>query len=853
MRWSAEKLRWVLLSGAVLLACVIAAVFGMANYRAGKIWQRILARNGVNLQRETNGFTYSQSNGKRTVFTLHAAKAVPHGNQKWTLHDAVLILYAKDGRTDRIYGSQFQYDQGQGIARAVGEVHMDLEAPAGAAGRPAPKADLSFTPGNESVEDTALGQLIHVRTSGLVYVRKLGVAATDQPAEFRYKGMKCTSRGAEFDSGQNVLRLLADVHMTGTLRDAPFTLTAARADLDREANTANLARPELVSGDREGRAAHALLRLRRDGSLQTGDADDGVQLRSKTETVSAPAMHADFGMENRPKHALLSGGVTFADSNAQRPARGAARNVDLSLSEAGALQTAVADGGVTFLSRTMSGAGLPLARQLRAGKATAGFVPVGAGGKRSVLQTLHMTGAAEVQGQSPAKGAGQPPTLTRVYADDLTTTFAPGDRRSPELQRLAGVGHTQMEQTGADGAHQLSRGDALEASFGERLGGTGKTGGTVELVSAVQKGHVVLQSWPGGKPGVPAAGPSIGRAPQATFEAAAGTLTLTGEGSARGGSGAEVEDGETQLSAATIVLHQGTGDGEATGGVRATTGGENGAPATHVLAARAALLHRADLTEFFGTDAEPARLWQGGSQVEAAKLVLDGAHHTLAARPETRDGSVHAVFSNARSAAGTGKSPGAAKARQAAGAKPPAVSRGGGPLGGNVPEASRDAVEVRASAMDYNDAQHEAAFGGGMTVRGTEGTITGQHGAAFLQTTAEKPAAKPDSAEAHARPAATNLGGRLDRFVVLDEVRIRQPGRTGTGSQLTYTAATDSFVLTGTASSPPRIQDAQRGLVSGATLVFGAGDSSIVVAGTPGAEKGTKPARVHTETDLKQQ
>ncbi len=846
----------------MLLACVIAAVFGMANYRAGKIWQRILARNGVNLQRETNGFTYSQSNGKRTVFTLHAAKAVPQGNQKWTLHDAVLILYAKDGRTDRIYGSQFQYDQGQGIARAVGEVHMDLEAPAGAAGRPAPKADLSFTPGDESAEDPSL---IHVRTSGLVYVRKLGVAATDQPAEFRYKGMTCTSRGAEFDSGQNVLRLLADVHMTGTLRDAPFTLTAARADLDREANTANLVHPELASGDRDGRAAHAILLLRRDGSLQTGDADGGVQLRSKTETVSAPTMHTDFGTENRPKHALLSGGVTFADSDAQRPARGAAQDVDLSLSEIGALKAAAADGGVTYLSRTVSGAGSSLARQLRAGKATAGFVPVGAGGKRSVLQTLHMMGAAEVQGQmqgqSPAKGGGQPPTLTRVNADDLTTTFAPGDGRSfassdgrsPELQRLAGVGHTQLEQTGADGAHQLSRGDALEASFGERLGGGGKSGKTVELVSAVQKGHVVLQSWPAGKPGVPAAGPSIGRAPQATFQAAAGTLTLTGEGAAGGGSGAEVEDGETQLSAATVVLHRGTGDGEATGNVRATTGGENGAPATHVLAARAALLHRADLTEFFGTDAEPARLWQGGSQVEAAKLVLDGAHHTLAARPETRDGSVHAVFSNARGAVGMGKTSGAARTPEAGGSKPSAVSRGGGPLGGHVPEASRDAVEIRASAMDYNDAQHEATFGGGVTVHGTEGTITGQHGAAFLQPSAAKLASSPGSPNAHAGPATTNLGGRLDRFVVLDEVRLSQPGRTGTGSQLTYTAATDSFVLTGTATAPPRIQDAQRGLVSGATLVFGAGDSSIVVGGTPGAAKGAKPTRVHTETDLKQQ
>ena len=155
------------MTGAVLLACVIAAVFGMANYRAGKIWQRILARNGVNLKQETNGFTYSQSDGKRTIFTLHAAKAKPQGKGKWSLSNAVLVLYAKDGRTDRIYGSQFDYDQDAGLARAVGEVHMDLQAPAasGKAGHPTPPVDLSFTPGEDSAENPSL---IHVRTSGLV-------------------------------------------------------------------------------------------------------------------------------------------------------------------------------------------------------------------------------------------------------------------------------------------------------------------------------------------------------------------------------------------------------------------------------------------------------------------------------------------------------------------------------------------------------------------------------------------------------------------------------------------------------------------------------------------------------------
>src|SRR5579875_1241666 len=239
MRWSATKLRWVLLAGVFLLAGVVAGFFGLARYKAGKIWQRILARNGVNLRQETNGFTWSQSSGGRTIFTLHAAKATPMGKNKWVLHDAALILYGREpGRNDRIYGSEFQYDQDAGIARAIGEVHMDLQTPQqpGKAAAALPAA-LGFQPESESGENPGL---IHVRTSGLVYMRKLGLAATGEPTEFRYGGMTCTSKGAEFDSGQGVVRLLAEVRLTGTLKNAAFQLNAAHAELNRGTDVADL-------------------------------------------------------------------------------------------------------------------------------------------------------------------------------------------------------------------------------------------------------------------------------------------------------------------------------------------------------------------------------------------------------------------------------------------------------------------------------------------------------------------------------------------------------------------------------------------------------------------------------------
>ncbi len=115
--------------------------------------------------------------------------------------------------------------------------------------------------------------------------------------------------------------------------------------------------------------------------------------------------------------------------------------------------------------------------------------------------------------------------------------------------------------------------------------------------------------------------------------------------------------------------------------------------------------------------------------------------------------------------------------------------------------------------------------------------------------------AKPEGAargERAQNATPVNMSGRLERVVVVGDVRVIQPGRSGAGEQLTYTASSGNFVLTGTASDPAHVRDVQQGTVTGAALVFGAADSSIVVAGTHAAGNQAKPTRVHTETDTKQ-
>ncbi|WP_433984801.1 hypothetical protein RBB78_10480 [Tunturiibacter empetritectus] len=121
MNVSVERLRVWLLAGAGLLVIVIASFLGYAHYRAHRFLTNLPKKLGVNVRRETNGFTYSQSMQGRTIYTVHAAKAVERADGKVTLHDVGIVLYGrKEDRADRIYGKEFEYDQKNEVIRAEG-------------------------------------------------------------------------------------------------------------------------------------------------------------------------------------------------------------------------------------------------------------------------------------------------------------------------------------------------------------------------------------------------------------------------------------------------------------------------------------------------------------------------------------------------------------------------------------------------------------------------------------------------------------------------------------------------------------------------------------------------------------
>src|SRR5690242_17985386 len=175
---SIERLRRWLLAGAGLLVIVIAAFLGYAHYRAHRFLTELPEKLGADIRQEANSYTYSQSMGGKTIYTIHAAKALQHKNGRYTLRDVGIVVYGrKSDRADRIYGSEFDYDPKEGVARAMGEVKLDLQAPAPESA----EARQQYAAGDAGAQDA---QVIHVRTSGLVFMQKLGVATTDQAIEF---------------------------------------------------------------------------------------------------------------------------------------------------------------------------------------------------------------------------------------------------------------------------------------------------------------------------------------------------------------------------------------------------------------------------------------------------------------------------------------------------------------------------------------------------------------------------------------------------------------------------------------------------------------------------------------------
>jgi lipopolysaccharide export system protein LptA len=841
MRISVERLRIGLLAGAGLLVLVIAGFLGYARYRVRRALVSLPGRMGATITKEFNGYTYSQSDGKRTVFTLHAAKAVQHKDNTLTLHDVQMVLYGKKGdRADRISGDEFEYDTKNEVVRAAGVVHIDLEAPRAEGGGGA-RAD-------------AGGRVVHVTTSGLVYMKQLAIAATDQGIDFGFGGFTGHAVGAEYSSDTGHLILQSAVTVSGLDKGRPVAMAATHGELDRANEVAEFENARYSSSGEVAKAELARIHMRGDGSVERIEGERSVSLADAAAgRVTSDRAEVRLDAKSRPVSAVLTGSVKFADDEPLRQVRGDSDAANLEFDGQGRVDHAVLTGRVHTAERApgagKSGGGWPQ-RDLAAARLDLVLAAAGVAGKAQ-LREATAVGTAD----SPARMVSVAPdaktggvAISKLAGETLVAHFVVRNGVA-ELSTVHGAGHTVVEQTTALGVDQRSAGEALDAEFRE----SGKGGGAVELAEAVQRGGVVGpvvidRSVPAKKGSAAGTGPDLQHATagRAAFDADTGRVTLT--------ESATLSDAGSTVSAARVVMEEGSGDAAADGGVKVSylqpTG--TGEP-VHVLAARAELKHDDGVATFYGGAAGGvpgfARMWQagaggeGGSQIEAPVLVFEQEANRLTARAEAPGvaGTVHTTLMDARAFAGPARSPGSSTA-------------GGAALrvsGKAAAKPQRQGVaRITSSMMVYSDVQRQAVFTGGVRVLDGDGEVRSREATVFMSPVNGGGAGKAGKAAATSATGLSGLtGGSVERIVASGQVAVTEPGRQATGERLVYTAADGMFVLTGTATAPPKVVDEARGTTTGAELRFHSGDDNVVVSGGNGD---AVARRVRTETRVKE-
>src|SRR6185312_8565448 len=184
-----KRLRRLFAAGAILAALVAAFFYLRGILKSAPIVQAPKSIPG-NIEKSGKGFTFSQSEGGRTLFTIRAASFQEYKEGgKAELQDVSIIVYGREeNHSDQIYGSRFSYDQKTGDVTAQGEVHIDLDVNSTAVSQP------NGPPAQET------RNVIHVKTSGLTFNRTTGVAHTDQKIEFRIPEADGSAVGAIYNS-----------------------------------------------------------------------------------------------------------------------------------------------------------------------------------------------------------------------------------------------------------------------------------------------------------------------------------------------------------------------------------------------------------------------------------------------------------------------------------------------------------------------------------------------------------------------------------------------------------------------------------------------------------------------------
>ena len=713
------------------------------------------------------------------------------------------------------------------MATAAGPVEIIMMRPAGngpAKANPKPAAGSAVVPLG--------GDEIHVKTSGLTFYQKTGVATTRERVVFQVTQGTGKAIGATYDSENGSLVLDRDVELSVKRNGEPVEVHAQHAEFEHGDMIANLRVATAAYREGQATAGTAKILFREDGTAVRLDASDGFALQTATGArMSAPDGWLVFNDRNQPKNGHLQGGVVL-DSSAntaagERQSHGSSPTADLAFTADGELRHAHMERGVELTSEERSeGQAGPAVVNREWHSPVADVEFRNAGGNQVEPAWLHGVGGVVVTGQS-RRGAG-PVLPSKVAADDVTIDFGQGSTMSD----LKGAGHASIEQTTSTGTRQTSTGDRLQAHFAQpSAGSAGKVramsgvapgaagaanngNAAAQIEAATIEGSVVMDQFPAAKPGAQPQSPMHAVAGRADYEGAGEWIHLT--------ENPRVNDGALELAADRIDVSQTSGDAFAHGNVKATwlnagpekdaqqsaglaAEGATAAPSSaalggqgpsHVVSAEAQLHQATGEATFRGN----ARLWQEANSVAAPVIVLNRVKQTLSATSADASDPVRVVMLSA----GQGLS-----------AKQPGAQ-------GKSKPAAPQVIRVSGGQLKYSDAEHKARMLAGAASNVVAETASAQSVSDQVEMTLLPPGnhAGKDGAAA-----------QVEELTASGHVTVTSQGRRGVGSHLVYTSETGEYVLTGTAQAPPRMVDPGKGMVTGDALIFRSGDDSVSIEG----------------------
>ena len=328
------RLRRLLAATAAILTLAVGGMYFYARSRARNVLKEVPNKIGYDIKQTASGFQYSNSDGKRTLFSVQATDVKQFKlNGLAELHGVSIVLYGRDSsRYDQIYGDDFTYDTKTGDIKAKGEVQIDLMAnPSGQA-----------SPDQSTPKE--LKNPIHLKTRDLVFNKETGDAATNARVEFRTPQATGWAVGAKYAGKTNNLTLSSQVHVEmagksdileavhGVITSDPRQIVLDRAHLEREDVTAeadrvvfylgadNQVQRALATGDvnAQTRPTAAKQASERSGSEFRGRADEAEFLLTEKG--------------NRLRNTILTGNV-HAEQPGPQPIQGDAGRVILEFAD----------------------------------------------------------------------------------------------------------------------------------------------------------------------------------------------------------------------------------------------------------------------------------------------------------------------------------------------------------------------------------------------------------------------------------------------------------------------------------------------------------------------------------------